>query len=489
MAGFTNLYRLQRVLTGKAHLLDISLHRKYGSVVRLGPNLVSIGDPLAIPTIYGITASLPKSSFYPVNFTYSNGKLIPGIFATTSDVLHRQMKRPIASFYSMTNILAYEPLVDDTIRVFVDQLQERYALTGTPCDLSDWLQYYAFDVIGAVTFSTRIGFLERGRDIDNAMEGIWRRFRYFALIGQIPWLDWFWDKNPILNKIFPAKSSPIAKFAMQLTGKRLEQLRHNSFPINSNSDPVTPKRDLLSSFLDAKAKAGEKVPDWYLTSWTISNLLAGSDTTAIYLRSVFYYLLRNPTSLCRVLDELKLAEDEKRLSAIISYKESKSLTYLDACIKEAGRLHPSIGLPLERVVPRGGLQINGYYLPEGTIVGVNAWASQHDMTLFGRDADEWRPERWLVNAARSSELDRAMMLFGTGHRSCLGKHIALVEIYKVVPQILRNFEIKWADPSRDWKTENFWAVRQTNMEVVFCQKPAALEQETQAARKAKECVS
>lgn len=83
----------------------------------------------------------------------------------------------------MTNILAYEPLVDDTIRVFVDQLQKRYALTGTPCDLSDWLQYYAFDVIGAVTFSTRIGFLERGRDIDNAIEGIWCRFRYFALVS------------------------------------------------------------------------------------------------------------------------------------------------------------------------------------------------------------------------------------------------------------------------------------------------------------------
>lgn len=62
IAGFTNLYRLQRVLTGKAHLYDIRLHRKYGSVVRLGPNFVSIGDPQAISTIYGITASLPKVS-------------------------------------------------------------------------------------------------------------------------------------------------------------------------------------------------------------------------------------------------------------------------------------------------------------------------------------------------------------------------------------------------------------------------------------------
>lgn len=96
------------------------------------------------------------------------------------------MKRPIASFYSMTNILAYEPLVDATICVFIDQLQKRFALTGKPCDLSDWLQYYAFDVIGAVTFSTRIGFLEQGRDIDNAIEGIWSRFKYFASVSLSP---------------------------------------------------------------------------------------------------------------------------------------------------------------------------------------------------------------------------------------------------------------------------------------------------------------
>lgn len=62
LASFSNIYRVLRVAKGTAHLQDINLHRKYGSVVRLGPNVVSIGDPKAIQKIYGITANLPKVS-------------------------------------------------------------------------------------------------------------------------------------------------------------------------------------------------------------------------------------------------------------------------------------------------------------------------------------------------------------------------------------------------------------------------------------------
>lgn len=62
LASLSNIYRLLRVTKGTAHLQDINLHRKYGSVVRLGPNMVSVGDPKAIQRIYGITANLPKVS-------------------------------------------------------------------------------------------------------------------------------------------------------------------------------------------------------------------------------------------------------------------------------------------------------------------------------------------------------------------------------------------------------------------------------------------
>lgn len=58
-------------------------------------------------------------------------------------------------------------------------------------------------------------------------------------------------------------------------------------------------------------------------------------------------------------------------------------------------MHPAVGLLMERVVPKGGADVGGVVLPEGTIVGMNPWVAARDKTVYGRDAYEFRPERWL----------------------------------------------------------------------------------------------
>ena len=64
-------------------------------------------------------------------------------------------------------------------------------------------------------------------------------------------------------------------------------------------------------------------------------------------------------------------------------------------MKEAMRLHPGVGFPLERIVPQGGATICGRYLPEGTNVSMAAPVIHHNKMVFGDDADDFRPERWL----------------------------------------------------------------------------------------------
>lgn len=60
IASFTDLWRLYHIGTGRIHLTHADLHRKYGPLVRIGPNVVSVGDPKAIPIIYGSTAGFQK---------------------------------------------------------------------------------------------------------------------------------------------------------------------------------------------------------------------------------------------------------------------------------------------------------------------------------------------------------------------------------------------------------------------------------------------
>ena len=137
---------------------------------------------------------------------------------------------------------------------------------------------------------------------------------------------------------------------------------------------------------------------------------------------------------------------------LVTWAESQGLPYLDACIKEAFRLHPAPGLPIERVVPAQGAEIAGQFVKGGTIVGCSAWVIHRRKEIFGDDVEEFRPERWLVDEAlgqggregeekRIKEMGGAMLHFGMGSRTCIGKNISLLEIYKLIPTFLRRFEV------------------------------------------------
>lgn len=176
------------------------------------------------------------------------------------------------------------------------------------------------------------------------------------------------------------------------------------------------------------------------------NLLAGADTTAITLRAIFYYLLRNPAAYRTLTSEL----DAAGLPEPIAYKQTESLPYFNAVVKEAMRLHPGIGVLLERVVPDAGLALpTGEQVPAGTIVGVNPWVIHRDVATFGPDADAFRPERWLQGAgesaeafeARSKAMKDADLTFGAGNRVCIGRWLALMEVYKIVPTLLRRYKV------------------------------------------------
>jgi hypothetical protein len=68
------------------------------------------------------------------------------MFNVTDEKLHAAMKRPVAHAYAMSSLVDYEPHVDSTSQILVEQLSRMYADTGEVCDLGEWLQWYAFDV-------------------------------------------------------------------------------------------------------------------------------------------------------------------------------------------------------------------------------------------------------------------------------------------------------------------------------------------------------
>lgn len=105
----------------------------------------------------------------------------------------------------------------------------------------------------------------------------------------------------------------------------------------------------------------EVMSDKELLSHAASNIFAGSDTTAISLRSMFYYFCKNPQAYQKLVIEIDEMDAEGKLSDPITFAESNQMPYLQASMKEAMRMHPAVGLLLERVVPEGGTTIAGTY--------------------------------------------------------------------------------------------------------------------------------
>ena len=214
-----------------------------------------------------------------------------------------------------------------------------------------------------------------------------------------------------------------------------------SHGLNPISPPSVRRADLLSMFLKAKEDRPNFFNDGRVLTMAVSMAFAGSETTAISLAAVFYYLLKNPRCHSKLIEEIDTAIED-RPSGSVSWEESQKLPYLDACIKEAFRLHPAAGLPLERVVPPQGVEICGEHIPGGTIVGCNAWVIHRRLEVFGADVDVYRPERWIeAGKEERKNMEGTMFQFGMGARTCIGKNISLLEIYKLVPSFLRRFEV------------------------------------------------
>lgn len=122
---------------------------------------------------------------------------------------------------------------------------------------------------------------------------------------------------------------------------------------------------------------------------------------------MFYYLCKNRRCYTVLEKEIDEMDCNGELSNLITFHESNKMKYLQACMKEAMRLHPAVGMLLERVVPEGGAVVAGGWLPEGTIVGVNPWVVSRDRSVYGKDADDYRPERWLdADAAELKLMER-----------------------------------------------------------------------------------
>jgi len=476
-SSISHLPRLLCVARGHAHFDAINLHKQYGSVVRVGPNHVSFSDPEALSIVYSAYTKFEKSDFYSPFDAKTSDRFVPTVFSVRSEHAHRGIKRPIASAYSMTTLLELEELTDECIGILQDKIETKLdESNGDSIEMNfgEWLHWYAFDVITSITFSNRLGFIKSESDVEGIIAAVEGRLKYNATIGQWPAFHKFLLGNNLVSWLANFVPS-VAK--LNTAGKIVEFAARQLKRYETKDRQTLNYQDMLDRFKRTKSDGAIQMTEVDVLMAAVGNIFAGADTTAISLRSMFYYLIRNPKCMKRLVEEVDGMDRAGRLSEFVTFAESSDMPYMQACLKEAMRLHPAVGLALERIVPEEGVTIGGCSIPAGTVIGANPWVVARDREVYGEDADQFRPERWLdvwedarlnnaigkLASTKSKRMERNFLAFGTGSRSCLGKNISLLEMNKLVPQMLRRYTIELADAEKEWTMENYWFVKQLGL--------------------------
>lgn len=129
------------------------------------------------------------------------------------------------------------------------------------------------------------------------------------------------------------------------------------------------------------------------------------------MQSFFWHVLSNPPIHAALTAEILSATETGLIppDGNLSWAQAQSLPYFQACLKEAMRVRPAVGLNITRVVPQGGAEVGGEFFPGGTRVAVNGWVVHRDEETFGGDAGVFRPGRWLEGEERARRMERYMV--------------------------------------------------------------------------------
>ncbi|KAL4959117.1 cytochrome P450 [Aspergillus stella-maris] len=429
------------------------LHQKY-PIIRIGPNSLSYGSPAAIKDIYGHGTSCVKDRFYSET---------SGSHAHLADVVdkadHARKRKVLSSAYAIKNLEEWEGKVADMAGRFIRVFDRKCTAPLPPTtknpqeedltvDFRSWTNHFTVAAMANIGLSEDLGFLEAGNDKvrSESMDGTTKHVSFRECreaSGTLSYrLIWAYDWFHIIKRL-SCTFSPYYR--------RLHKLDGDWNGVVHNRATTRLKRYLsgkkLDDFFTAMMEDRKGTPHNLEMGEIMAEISimmnAGSDTTAISLRNVLFFLLKNPRAMQKLRDELDEVLHETELVA--PYSKVKHLPYLRACIDESLRMMPPVIFGLPRRTPPEGTNILDDFIAGDTSVGISAYVVHHDESIF-KDHDCYQPERWLGESGKA--LQSYFIPFSTGARGCIGRNISYLEQTVLLASLMHRYE--FALPSSDW---------------------------------------
>ncbi|KAF6805135.1 pisatin demethylase [Colletotrichum sojae] len=452
--GWSEAWHILALLSFKSHLKYDEVIRKHGIIARIGPNDLITSSPELILHMSAVRSPYTRGEWFYKATRHRPDK--DHVFSEIDEEKHRQLRSKMSAGYSGKENLALEASVDTHVSEFIQLIRSKYLSTNAtarPMDFAQKVQFLTLDVISDISFGSAFGHLLADADVNeiarSCEEGL-LAFTVAAALGLYKLVQ-----HPLVAPVVGPKETDASGFGRMMANARAA-IRDRAAAAEEKGENGS---DMMASFFRHGLTEDE------VFSESTLQMLAGSDTTAASLRIVMLYLLTHS----RVYEKLRAEIDAfvaggggNGSSGIVSDANARGLTYLQAVIKEGMRVHPPVTDSVPKRVPDGGdtVVVDGrpVFLPGGAIVGYAVWPMHLSKEIFGDDAEEFRPERWLLEAdgRKLATMNRVHeLVFGYGRYSCLGKPIAMMELGKTVYELVRNFDWCLARPDRPWKESNY----------------------------------
>ncbi|POS70591.1 cytochrome P450 monooxygenase [Diaporthe helianthi] len=443
------------LLSGRQFAYNKKLHDKYGPVVRLAPNELSFITPQAMEDIFGYGT---KKGMAPTEkdprFSLATKMKPPHGLITAPKDDHARLRRGLAAVFTTSALIQQEVIVQS----HVDELVAAFsgacvgAKDGTAVvDMQLWGNFLAFDVIGSLTFGKPFGCLKSGGgehlEFARSLRHIITMGPYEQAASRLVGLNS--PLQPLVCKLLADKT--VYENRLKSYGRTFHAIQqrvaagvkedHKDFMyhILKNNE----NRHLLSE--------GE------IHTNLAGFIIAGGETVGLTLTLWAYCMGTNRDAYHKLRDLIRgtfaSAED-------IRWTALKDMDYLNAVIRETFRL-PLFGTVQRlRVVPPGGMPVDGHVLPGGTSVAIAEYAATHHPDNF-KDPHEFRPERWLNADPATMDALTLSRPFSYGPRDCIGKNLAGIEVRLAIAHIIWNFDldiepIENGGPNWAWDKEGDW---------------------------------
>ncbi|MQL82169.1 hypothetical protein Taro_014633 [Colocasia esculenta] len=315
-------------------------------------------------------------------------------------------------------------------------------------EMQDYFFKSAMDSIFEIAFGTELNYLQGSSEensrfitaLDDANMQINKRYT-----------NPFWKLMKIFNIGTEAALIENVKVVDDYVYKLIHTKVVKMSSTRQTNETTVEKEDILSRFLRESERDPENMSIQYLRDIVLNFVVAGKDTTGGTLAWFLYMLCKHPSVQEKIALEIKQAvraDEDARFqdfAANITEESLEKMQYLHATLNETLRLYPA--LPLDPKVCFSDDKLpDGFDIRKGEIIVYQPYCMGRMKYLWGEDAEDFRPERWLdENGVICLENPFKFTAFQAGPRICLGKEFAYRQMKIFSTVLLRFFRFQLRD--------------------------------------------